>query len=57
MWGSDFPHPRCTFPNSEKIVDETFGGLPMDVQEDLSFYNAARFYDIAIPEAGRIITA
>ena len=56
MWGSDFPHPRCTFPNSEKIVDQTFGNLPQDVQDDLAFFNAARFYDIDVPDAGRTIT-
>ena len=57
LWGSDFPHPRCTYPNSEKVVRKAFGNLPADVQEDITFYNAARLYGIAPPEAGRAIAA
>ncbi len=54
LWGSDFPHPRCTFPNSLKIVTETFATLPADVQEDLTCGNAARLYGIEVPEAASL---
>ena len=57
LWESNFPHPRCTYPNSEKVVRKAFGNLPADVQEDITFYNAARLYGIAPPEAGRAIAA
>ena len=36
LWGSDFPHPRCTYPNSEQVVKKAFGNLPPDVQEDIT---------------------
>ena len=50
LWGSDFPHPRCTYPNSHKIVAEAFGGLAADVQADITYRNAARLYGIQVPE-------
>ena len=57
LWGSDFPHPRCTFPNSEAVVRKAFGHLANDIVEDITFYNAARLYGITPPEAGRAIAA
>lgn len=50
MWGSDFPHSRCTYPNSQKVVQDVFGHLDEAVVADLSFYNAARYYNIDVPK-------
>ena len=57
LWGSDFPHPRCTYPNSEQVVKKAFGKLSAEIVEDITFYNAARLYDIDPPESGRAIAA
>ncbi len=49
MWGSDFPHARCTYPNTLKVVDQVLGRLGQAALEDISFYNCARFYNFEIP--------
>jgi len=48
MWGSDFPHARCTYPNTLKVVERVLGGQGQAVMEDISFYNCARFYNFEI---------
>ena len=53
MWGSDFPHPRCTYPNSQKIVDDILKDLALGIRDDIAFWNAARLYDIDPPAGGR----
>ena len=50
MWGSDFPHPRCTYPDSLKVIDEKLGFLGPEVVEKVTITNAARFYGIDVPQ-------
>ena len=49
MWGSDFPHARCTYPNSQKVVSDTLAKLGDDKMADLSYYNCASLYGIDLP--------
>ena len=45
MWGSDYPHPEGTWPQTRKMMLEVLGGLP---EEDIAAIlggNAAGFYD------------
>ncbi len=49
MWGSDFPHVRCTYPNSLQVVERLFGKMGNEVMEKISLRNAARFYHIDLP--------
>ena len=49
MWGSDFPHARCTFPNTLKVVDQVLGPLGDEIRDDLSIHNCARFYNMQLP--------
>ena len=32
MWGSDYPHPEGTFPDSREILERQFEGLPQELQ-------------------------
>ncbi len=51
MWGSDFPHARCTYPNSQQVVEDTLGGLGAEAKANMSFFNAAALYGIdGLPE-------
>ena len=50
MWGSDFPHSRCTYPNSQKVVADVFGHLDPQIVANLSYFSADRYYNIEIPE-------
>ena len=50
LWGSDYPHPEGTFPDSRKILEEQFRGVPQAVTDRIVFANAAELYAIALPE-------
>ncbi len=49
LWGSDFPHARCTYPNTLSVIDRVFGKLTPAMREDLTLRNAARVYNITLP--------
>ena len=53
MWGSDFPHPRCTYPNTGKVVERVLGHLDEETQRNIAGLNAARFYNIELPEGAQ----
>ena len=44
MWGTDYPHPEGSWPITEKILKETFHGLPQDEIGMLLGGNAASWY-------------
>lgn len=50
MWGSDFPHPEGTWPNTGPTMIETFKGLPEDDIAAMLGGNAMAFY--GFEEAG-----
>ena len=56
VWGSDFPHNRCTYPNSQKIVDDLYGHHSEALVDDLTFNNAARLFCIEVPLTGSRVT-
>ena len=46
MWASDFPHSDCTWPNSRKVIESEFSGVPDTTREKIVCTNAARLYRI-----------
>ena len=48
MWASDFPHTDSTFPNSLKVIEENFAGVPADITDKIIFSNANRLYDMGL---------
>lgn len=52
LWGSDYPHPEGTFPESRKVVAEQLEGVPADVAERVVFRNAAELYGFPLPQDG-----
>jgi predicted TIM-barrel fold metal-dependent hydrolase len=46
MWASDFPHTDSTWPESRKVVERDFAGVPEDVKRKIVFENAAHLYNI-----------
>ncbi len=46
MWSTDFPHPVTSFPNSRRIVDEQFAGIPADERELMVSANAQRVWNL-----------
>ncbi len=47
MWASDYPHGNSTWPHSKEAVTAQFEGLPGELKKDLTWGNAARFYQVA----------
>jgi predicted TIM-barrel fold metal-dependent hydrolase len=50
LWASDYPHPEGTFPESQRIVQEIFAGVPEAEVDAIVAGNAARLYGVAVPE-------
>jgi predicted TIM-barrel fold metal-dependent hydrolase len=44
MWGSDYPHTESTFPQSQKLLDRVFTGVPDDERRRIVSDNVARLY-------------
>jgi len=53
LWASDYPHPEGTFPESQRVVEEIFAGVPEGDRHAIVCANAARLYgvDLAAPVA------
>ena len=49
LWGSDYPHPEGTYPESRKVLAEQFRGVPEDVAERILRSNAAELYGLPLP--------
>jgi predicted TIM-barrel fold metal-dependent hydrolase len=46
MWASDFPHTDSTWPNSLKVIEQDFKGVPERVTRKIICENAAKLYHI-----------
>jgi len=57
MWGSDYPHPRNTFPNSREIIRNRMSSAPPRVIAKAAGINCARLFDLEIPMDARAIAA
>ncbi len=44
MWGSDFPHPDGTWPDSQEILEPQFAGLSEETRRKVVCDNAAELY-------------
>jgi len=48
MWASDFPHTDSTWPNSLKVIQQDFQGVPEEVTRKIVCDNAAKLYNIEL---------
>jgi uncharacterized protein len=46
MWGSDFPHQESDWPESLKIIDRNFSGVPEEEKYKMVCGNAAEFFHL-----------
>ncbi len=44
MWGSDYPHPDCVFPDSQQTIEDNLGALRPEQRYKVICGNAARLY-------------
>ncbi len=46
QWSTDFPHVQCDWPNSRKVIDEEFAGIPDDERRQIVCDNAVRYFHL-----------
>jgi len=46
LWGSDYPHPEGTWPNSQKFIQRNLGHLEEGVRRKITRDNAGRLYGL-----------
>ena len=46
IWGADYPHPDCIWPNSRSTLGKNLVGISERVQKKITCENAARLYNI-----------
>jgi uncharacterized protein len=46
MWGSDYPHPDGTWPDSMRFLDQELGCLSEKVRRKVTHDNAAKLYGL-----------
>jgi predicted TIM-barrel fold metal-dependent hydrolase len=49
IWGADYPHPDCLWPDSHRLLDKHLGGQPERTRRKITHDNVARLYDIRLP--------
>lgn len=46
MWSTDYPHHGCDWPETRRVVDEMFMGIPEDERRKLCALNAVKLYNL-----------
>ncbi len=46
MWSTDYPHHGCDWPESRRVVDDMFRGVPADERQRICALNAAKLYKL-----------
>ena len=53
MWGSDFPHPRNTFPHSHEVLNRVLANVDEETKANVVGLNCARLFNLDIPAPAR----
>jgi predicted TIM-barrel fold metal-dependent hydrolase len=46
IWGADYPHPDCLWPNSRTILEKNLSGFSERVRRKITHDNVARLYNL-----------
>jgi len=46
LWGNDFPHSAGDWPNSKRVIDDIFSGVPEDEKQKMLVDNAVNFFQL-----------
>ena len=44
VWGSDYPHTECTWPESQRVIRDIFSDASEEDIHKITFANTARFF-------------
>ncbi|HUR77023.1 MAG TPA: amidohydrolase family protein [Acidimicrobiales bacterium] len=47
MWSTDYPHPACSWPRSQEIIEAQFEGVPADDRYKILSGNADRVWNLS----------
>ena len=50
LFESDYPHGDGTWPDTQKVIDDVLGDLPVEEIRMITHQNAAKVYDFPLPE-------
>lgn len=53
MFETDFPHPTCLYGDVHERLDQTFAGIDDEIRRKLVWDNAARLYQIEVPQVAQ----
>ena len=48
LWGSDYPHTECTWPESRRVIREMFDGVSDEDLGKITFSNTARVFGFSL---------
>ncbi|MDH3446330.1 MAG: amidohydrolase, partial [Deltaproteobacteria bacterium] len=46
MWGNDFPHSAGDWPNSKRVIEDLFSGVPEDERQKILVENAVNYFHL-----------
>jgi predicted TIM-barrel fold metal-dependent hydrolase len=46
IWGADYPHPDCVWPDSRAHIEKNLGGLPERVRRKITRDNVMNLYGL-----------
>jgi predicted TIM-barrel fold metal-dependent hydrolase len=46
IWGADYPHPDCVWPDSRRHLEKNLGNLPERVQKKITYDNVVKLYNL-----------
>jgi predicted TIM-barrel fold metal-dependent hydrolase len=47
MWGADYPHPDCVWPESQAHIEKNLGDLPESLRRKITSENVCKLYNIS----------
>jgi predicted TIM-barrel fold metal-dependent hydrolase len=47
IWGADYPHPDCIWPESRRHIEENLGKMPDRIREKITRDNVVRLYNLS----------
>jgi len=46
IWGADYPHPDCLWPDSRKFIEKNLGMLSESVRRKITSENVVKLYNL-----------
>jgi predicted TIM-barrel fold metal-dependent hydrolase len=53
LWASDFPHLESDWPNSRRVMEENFAGVPENERWQMTVGNAVKYFRLDQAQARR----